>query len=60
MKKFLVSWIKGDDLGIYEADDEYGATLKAVQDAGYSSLADAADFIYDDSGTILIQAVEYI
>ena len=57
-KQFLVSWIEGDDLGIYEAEDADGAILAAVQDAGYESLERAADFIYDEKGEITLQAVE--
>lgn len=57
-KQFLVSWIGGDDLGTYEADDAEGAILAAVNDAGYSSLERAKDFIYDEKGEITIRAVE--
>ena len=57
-KQFLVSWIDGDDLGIYTASDADGAILAAVQDAGYSSLSAAAKFIYSD-GEITLQAQEF-
>lgn len=33
----------GTEMGTYEAADEQGAILAYVQDAGYSSIADAAD-----------------
>ena len=56
-KKFLVSWVGGDDIGIYVADDADGAILAAVRDAGYASLDRAADFIFDEAGKIMIQAV---
>ena len=59
-KQFLVSWIEGEDLGVYEAEDADGAILAAVNDAGYSSLERAADFIYDEKGEITLQAVEQV
>jgi hypothetical protein len=55
--KFLVSWIEGEVLGLYEAEDADGAILAAVIDAGYASLERAKDFIYDEKGDITIQAV---
>lgn len=58
MKQFLVSWIEGEDIGVYAAEDADGAILAAVQDAGYESLSRAEDFIYDEAGAITIQAVE--
>lgn len=58
MSKFLVGWIGGDDIGVYEADDKDGAILAAVKDAGYASLDRAAEFIYDDNGEISLQAVK--
>lgn len=57
-KKFLVSWIGGDNIGFYVADDADAAILAAVQDAGYASLDRAADFIRDEAGQITIQAVQ--
>jgi hypothetical protein len=57
-KQFLVSWIEGEDLGIYTAEHFDGAILAAVQDAGYQSLERAAEFIYDDNGEVTLQAVE--
>ncbi|MFI3187262.1 MAG: hypothetical protein QX198_14900 [Methylococcaceae bacterium] len=57
MGQFLVSWIEGADICIYEADDAHGAILAAVKDAGYLSLECAADFIYDEKGEITLHAV---
>lgn len=57
-KNFLVSWIEGEDIGVYEADDAEGAILAAVKDAGYSSMERAADFIYDEKGSLTLQAIE--
>lgn len=54
--KFLVSWINGEDLGVYEATDEEGAVLAAICDAGYSSLEKAKDFIYDARGGLTLEA----
>lgn len=54
--KFLVSWIEGEVLGLYEAEDADGAILAAVIDAGYASLERAKDFIYNEKGEITIQA----
>ena len=58
MKKFLVSWIEGGHLGIYEAQDADGAILAAVKNAGYASLDRAASFIRDDNGALTLEAVE--
>ncbi len=58
MAKFLVSWVGGDDIGVYEAEDADAAILASVNDAGYASLEMAADFIYDDAGEITLQATE--
>lgn len=57
-KKFLVSWVDGDDIGIYDSDTSGNAILAAVKDAGYSSLECAKDFIYDKKGQMTLQAVE--
>lgn len=57
-KTFLVSWINGDDLGTYKANDEDDAILAAVQDAGYRDLQDASEFIYDRKGNITLQVEE--
>lgn len=57
-KKFLVSWIEGEDLGIYEGETADDAILAAVKDAGYRDLQDAAEFIHDEKGEITLQAVD--
>ena len=57
-KQFLVSWVDGDDLGIYEGKTESDAILAAVKDAGYRDLQAATEFIYDEKGGMAIQAVK--
>jgi hypothetical protein len=57
-KQFLVSWIEGEDIGTYRAEDADGAILAAVKDAGYPSLERAKDFIYDEKGQATLQALE--
>jgi len=57
MKKFIVQWVNGDDLGAYSAPSEDEAILLAVQDAGYSDLEDAAEFVIDERGKLNLRAV---
>ena len=57
-KRYVVFWIDGDELGLYEADDEDGAILAAVKDAGYASMDDAQELITDEEGNLVLQAVE--
>jgi hypothetical protein len=57
MKKFIVQWVNGDDLGAYVAPSEDEAILLAVQDVGYSDLKDAAEFIMDERGKLTLCAV---
>jgi len=57
MKKFIVQWVNGDDLGAYIAPSEDEAILLAVQDAGYSDLEDAAEFVIDERGKLNLRAV---
>ena len=57
MKKFIVQWINGGDLGAYIAPSEDEAILLAVQDAGYSDLKDAAEFVTDEKGKLTLCAV---
>jgi len=57
MKKFVVQWVNGDDLGAYIATSEDEAILLAVQDAGYSDLKDAAEFVMDERGKLTLCAV---
>jgi hypothetical protein len=56
MKKFIVQWVNGDDLGAYIAHSEDEAILLAVQDAGYSDLKDAAEFVMDERGKLTLCA----
>jgi hypothetical protein len=56
MKKFIVQWVNGDDLGAYSALSEDEAILLAVQDAGYSDLKDASEFIMDERGKLTLCA----
>ncbi|HAC91312.1 MAG TPA: hypothetical protein DCF63_11895 [Planctomycetaceae bacterium] len=58
MKKFLVSWVSGVELGVYVAETGEDAILAAVEDAGYSSIEDARDFIFDDNGEVILHWVE--
>jgi hypothetical protein len=55
-KKFLVSWIGGEDIGFYDAEDADGAILAAVKDAGYASIESASDFILDGKGELTLEA----
>jgi hypothetical protein len=57
MRKFIVQWINGNDLGVYVAPSEDEAILLAVQDAGYNDLKDAAEFIMDERGKLTLCAV---
>lgn len=57
-KKFLVSWIGSEDLGIYDGETADDAILAAVKDAGYRDFQDAAEFIYDEKGELTLQAVD--
>ena len=57
MKKFVVQWVNGDDLGAYIATSEDETILLAVQDAGYSDLKDAAEFVMDERGKLTLCAV---
>lgn len=57
-KKFLVSWIGGDNIGFYEGETADAAILAAVKDAGYRDLQDASEFIYDEKGQITLKAVQ--
>jgi hypothetical protein len=57
MKKFIVQWVNGDDLGAYIAPSEDEAILLAVQDAGYSDLKDAAKFVMDERGKLYLRAM---
>ena len=57
MNKFIVQWVNGDDLGVYIASSKDEAILLAVQDAGYSGLKDAAEFIMDERGKLTLCAV---
>ncbi len=57
MRKFIVQWINGDDLGAYVAPSEDEAILLAIQDAGYSDLKDAAEFVMDERGKLNLRAM---
>ena len=56
MNKFMVRWLNGDNLGAYVAPSEDEAILLAVQDAGYSNLEDAAEFVMDERGKLYLHA----
>ena len=56
MNKFIVRWINGDDLGTYVAPSKDEAILLAVQDAGYITLEDAAEFVMDERGKLYLHA----
>ena len=56
MNKFIVRWINGDDLGAYAAPSQDEAILLAIQDAGYSNLEDAAEFVIDERGKLCLYA----
>jgi hypothetical protein len=58
MKKFIVQWINGDNLGAYIAPSEDEAILLAVQDAGYRDLEHAAEFVMDERGKLNVRAVQ--
>ena len=52
----MVRWINGDDLGAYAAPSKDEAILLAIQDAGYSNLEDAAEFVIDERGKLYLYA----
>jgi hypothetical protein len=58
MKKFIVRWVDGDNIGFYDAESQNGAIFAAVKDVGYASIEEAAELICDDDGEMMIEAIE--
>jgi hypothetical protein len=58
MAKFLVRWVGGDNIGIYDAESPNGAIFAAVKDVGYASIEEAADLICDEDGEMMIESIK--